>query len=144
MIPPIADEARKGFSRDQSSHQVAEQYWAQLFAPTIVAKKLVAPWLKGGPIPADLSGSSIFSAVSLPDSRGLIVDQVDPDQRGDELGWFFNTWDPDQEDILVLKLRCVLGPKAAETATALARRWFVDTVPKSKLIEEFRTSHLGP
>jgi len=143
LIPPIPDQARYGFSRGPGAYAVAKEYWARLLQPVIAEAKLSTPWLTGGPHTSDISGSSIFTAVLKGARVGLIIDQQDPDQPRDEIGWFFNTWDPTSEKVTCLRIHCFLGPIVGESALALSRKWFIDRASQLELIEEFRDSFVG-
>lgn len=143
MIPQIPEQARIGFSRDLSAYRIAVDYWTRLLQPIVDEAHLTAPWLTGGPQPHDISGSTIFSAASLETKRGFIVDQQDGDLVRDEIGWFFNSWGPDGEDVQCLQIHCFLGPRVAETTLSLARLWFIDMLPEANLVDKFSTTYVG-
>jgi hypothetical protein len=144
VIPPIPDTARRGFSRDLESFEVARQYWTNLFSEVIQEADLNVDWLHtGSPTRPDISGSTIFSARSFDSKRGIIVDQEDSSELRDGISWYLSTWDPQDANMPCLHIRCFLGPTTAKTALDLARRWFIDRMPQPKLIDEFRDTYVG-
>jgi hypothetical protein len=95
VIPAIPNQARQGVSHIPYAYEAAVRYWNQLFAPVVEDAHLVVGWLhSGSPTHRDISGSTIFSALSPKSKRGIIVDQEDGSELRDDIGWFFNTGTP--------------------------------------------------